>query len=125
MHHLNNNIQRNSNTGSNTHTLQKPPHWFVVITHSVDCIVPALTFSLTSSLAYDHIQRGQNPFPSPTHWQIKERREGRKLKNTQRLQPMGARRGARCPLRAAHRRVSDEVLVVSGAGSRERALRRA
>ncbi len=33
---------------------------------------------------------------------------------------MRAREGARCPLRVAHHRVSDEVLVVSGAGSRER-----
>lgn len=33
---------------------------------------------------------------------------------------MGAQTGARCPLRLAHHRVSDEVLVVSGAGSRER-----
>lgn len=37
---------------------------------------------------------------------------------------MGAHGGARCPLRVAHHRVSNEVLVVSGAGSRERALRR-
>lgn len=33
---------------------------------------------------------------------------------------MGARRGTRCPFSEAHHRVSDEVLVVSGAGSRER-----
>lgn len=33
---------------------------------------------------------------------------------------MGARRDTRCPLRMAHHWVSDEVLVVSGAGSRER-----
>lgn len=33
---------------------------------------------------------------------------------------MGAHRGTRCPLRVARHRVSDEVLVVSGAGSRER-----
>lgn len=36
---------------------------------------------------------------------------------------MGAQRGARCPLRVAHHRVSSEVLVVSGAGSRDRVLR--
>lgn len=35
---------------------------------------------------------------------------------------MGAHRGTRCPLRVAHHRVSDEVLVVSGAGSREQVL---
>lgn len=35
---------------------------------------------------------------------------------------MSARRGTRCPLRMAHHRVSDEVLVVSGAESSERAL---
>lgn len=33
---------------------------------------------------------------------------------------MGAHGSARCPLRVAHHRVSDEVLVVSGAESRER-----
>lgn len=37
---------------------------------------------------------------------------------------MGAQRGARCPLRVAHHRVSGEVLVVSGAGSCDGALRR-
>lgn len=33
---------------------------------------------------------------------------------------MGACRDTRCPLCVAHHWVSDEVLVVSGAGSRER-----
>lgn len=63
--------------------------------------------------------------PSSSNSRSNQREEGgsrgkKKKKNTDKCQPMGARRDARCPLRVAHHWVSDEVLVVSGAGSRER-----
>lgn len=63
--------------------------------------------------------------PSSSNSRSNQREGGRvarkkKKKNTDKCQPMGARRDARCPLRVAHHWVSDEVLVVSGAGSRER-----
>lgn len=95
---------------------------------------PSSNFLLHSPLSYEHIKKRtvaahfKSPPPSPcpsnhaSNSLSNQREEGgsKHLKTQRRLSQWGAQRGTRCPLRVAHRRVSDEVLVVSGAGSRER-----
>lgn len=58
--------------------------------------------------------------PSPPKSLSNQRQEGGS-KLTKHRDVAGHRRDTRCPLRVAHHWVSDEVLVVSGARSRERA----
>lgn len=105
--------------GSNTHThaaLSRPRSNFLP-SSSLDL------WAQTESGAALHFK--SPPLARLTHCQIKGGREGRNYKYRQFPTNGGSKqRGARRLLCVAHHTVSDEVLVVSRAWSRERALRR-
>lgn len=91
-------------------------------------VVPSLSL-LSSPLSYELRQKGKlqrilKVPPSPSYSLSNQREEGGSRTEHRDFQPMRAHRGTRCPFCMAHHRVSDEVLVVSGARSREQALRR-